>query len=199
MGIDGLKRQLQSQGVDNYYDLYLNTETSRYVLRALALKEVIEHPSRFGFNYTRRQLYDDIPTIKVKVTATIPDLAKFALDNGANYKLLKILNPWLRKSSLTIKEEKTYFICLPKDKVIQTDIIAKVSNDTINLVDTHFVVTEEDALNVFEHTIEKGETLQSLARKYHVNVNDLRKWNNMSATDIVKAGAIIRIRKNIEE
>ncbi len=199
MGIDGLKKQLQSQGVNNYYDLYLNTETSRYVLRTLALKEVLEHPSQFGFNYNRKQLYDFIPTIKVKVTTTIPDLAKFALDNGANYKLLKILNPWLRKSTLTVANGKTYFISLPKDKVIQTDIFEKINNDTIDLVNTHFKALDEEAFSVFEHQVEKGESIQSLARKYNVSVNDLRKWNNMSTMDQIKTGSIIKVKKTVEE
>lgn len=199
MGIDGVRRQLQAQGVNNYYDLYLNTETSRYVLRALALKEVMEHPGKYGFNFIRKQLYDDIPTIKVKVTSDIPDLAKFALDNGANYKLLKILNPWLRKSTLTVSEGKTYFISLPKDKVIQTDIIQKVSNDTIDLVNTHFTVLAEPDLHVFEHKIEKGESLSSLAKKYNVSVNDLRKWNDLKADEKVKKGSTIKVKKNMEE
>ncbi|MEI6506856.1 MAG: transglycosylase SLT domain-containing protein [Bacteroidota bacterium] len=196
MGIDGVKRQLQSQGVNNYYDLYLNTETSRYVLRAIALKEVMGHPTKFGFNFNRKQLYDFIPTIKVKVTSTIPDLAKYALDNGANYKLLKLLNPWLRKPTLTITDGKVYYISLPKDKLVQTDMIAKVSNDTINISDTHFIGPD---VNVFEHKIEKGETLQSIARKYNVSLNELKKWNNISNTENVKIGSSIRIRKNMEE
>ncbi len=197
MGIDGVKRQLQAQGVNNYYDLYLNTETSRYVLRTLALKEVLEHPTKYGFNFSRKQLYDDIPTIKVKVTKTIPDLAKFALDNGANYKLLKLLNPWLRKSTLTVKEGKTYFICLPKDKVTQTELIEKISNDTIDLLNTHFKMVEEDAISVLEHKIEKGETLSSIAKKYNVSVADIRKWNNF--TDEPKLGSVIKIKNKIEE
>ncbi|HCP93933.1 MAG TPA: murein transglycosylase [Bacteroidetes bacterium] len=138
MGIEGVKKQLQNQGVNNYYDLYLNTETSRYVLRILALKEVMEHPKLFGFNFTRKHLYESIPTIKVKVTKSIPDLAKFSLDNGANYKLLKVLNPWLRKPSLTVAEGKTYFISLPKDKITQTDLLTEILNDTIPLEKTHF-------------------------------------------------------------
>ena len=199
MGIDGVRKQLQSQGVNSYYDLYLNTETSRYVLRTLALKEVLEHPTQFGFNFNRKQLYDFIPTIKVKVTTSIPDLAKFALDNGANYKLLKILNPWLRKSALTVTNGKIYFISLPKDKVIQTDIIEKINNDTIDLSNTHFKVIEEEAFSVFEHAIEKGETIQSLAKKYNVSVSDIKKWNNLNTADKLKTGSIIKIKKTIEE
>ena len=144
-------------------------------------------------------MYDFIPTVKVKVTTTIPDLAKFALDNGANYKLLKILNPWLRKSALTVANGKTYFISLPKDKVIQTDIIEKINNDTIDLVNTHFKAAEEEAFSLFEHQVEKGESIQSLAKKYNVSVSDLRKWNSMSTMDQIKTGSVIKIKKTIEE
>lgn len=142
MGIEGVKKQLLNQSVTNYYDLYLNTETSRYVLRTLAFKEIMEHPSLFGFKFTRKHLYDPIPTVKVKVTQSIPDLAKFALDNGANYKLLKVLNPWLRKSSLTVANGKTYFISLPKERVKQTDLWTDLLNDTIPLEKTHFDTLE---------------------------------------------------------
>jgi len=138
MGIDGVRKQLQSQSVTNYYDLYLNMETSRYVLRALAFKEIMEHPNAFGFNFIRKHLYDNIPTIKVKVSKSIPDLAKFALDNGANYKLLKVLNPWLRKPYLTVAEGKTYYISLPKEKMVQTDLWKDILNDTIPLEKMHF-------------------------------------------------------------
>ncbi|MFI5220779.1 MAG: transglycosylase SLT domain-containing protein [Bacteroidia bacterium] len=196
MGIDGVRKQLKSQGVNNYYDLYLNTETSRYVLRILAIKEILEHPSKYGFNFIRRQLYDEIPTVKVKVTATIPDLAKFALDNGANYKLVKLLNPWLRKSSLTVTDGKTYFISLPKDKLVQTDLLAKISNDTLDLASTHF---KAEDVSIFEHQVEKGETLLTLSKKYNVAVNDLRKWNNLGSAEKVRIGQTIKIHKNFEE
>jgi hypothetical protein len=33
---------MQSQDVDNYYDLYLNEETSRYVFRIMAIKYVMQ-------------------------------------------------------------------------------------------------------------------------------------------------------------
>ena len=32
---------MENQNVDNYYDLYLNEETSRYVFRILAIKYVM--------------------------------------------------------------------------------------------------------------------------------------------------------------
>jgi membrane-bound lytic murein transglycosylase D len=115
MGIDGVKKQLEQQKVSSYYDLYLNTETSRYVLRTLALKEIMERPESFGFNVAQWHLYPEIATREVRIDRTIDDLASFALENGANYKILKLFNPWLKKSQITVPPGKFYTIRLPRD------------------------------------------------------------------------------------
>ena len=137
MGIDGVRKQLQQQGVSNYYDLLLNTETSRYVFRTLAIKEIMERPSNYGFNVINKHKYQHIPTVKVKVTRSIADLTKYSLDNGCNYKLLKVLNPWIKSKSLTVAPGKIYFIALPKYKIVATDLVGKLINDTIELNNTH--------------------------------------------------------------
>jgi membrane-bound lytic murein transglycosylase D len=143
MGIDGLRKQLQQQGVNNYYDLLLNTETSRYVFRTLAIKEIMERPSNYGFNVINAHKYQQIPTVKVKVTRSITDLTKYSLDNGCNYKLLKVLNPWLKSKSLTVPAGKIYYIELPKYKIVATDLADKLINDTIEVNNTHIAVGAE--------------------------------------------------------
>ena len=42
-------------------------------------------------------------------------LALFAFEKGTNYKILKILNPWLRDNTLTNRDSKTYIIKIPVD------------------------------------------------------------------------------------
>ena len=48
-GISGIQRNLNTQLVDSYFDLFLGEETSRYVFRILAVKEIIENPLKYGF------------------------------------------------------------------------------------------------------------------------------------------------------
>ena len=115
MGITGVKKQLESQEVNSYYDLLLNQETSRYVFRILALKEILEHPQKYGFNIRKKDLYPQIPTQKVIVDSTISNLTAFSQLHKINYKILKILNPWLRQNVLENKERISYKIELPKD------------------------------------------------------------------------------------
>lgn len=201
MGIDGVKRQLESQGVKNYYDLLLNTETSRYVFRTLAIKQIVESPEKYGFRIPVKHRYTQVPTVKVKVTKTIPDLAKFALDNGCNYKTLKLLNPWLRKSALTVAEGKSFYVSLPKDKVVHSDIAPKIVNDTIDQTNTHFekITGTEDEVSVFEHKMQKGETVQKLAQRYGVKASEIRRMNNLAAGEEPKIGTMVRIHKTLEE
>lgn len=114
-GIAGVGRALENQQVDNFYDLHLVDETSRYVFRIIAIKEIIENPARYGFNVNPKHLYQPEKLRYVEVTQTIPDLVKFAKQQGVNYKLLKRHNPWLRDDRLTVRRGKTYSIALPAE------------------------------------------------------------------------------------
>ena len=113
-GITGVNRQIDLQKVANYYDLLLNDETSRYVFRILALKEIMKAPEKFGFEISKQDLYELNPTRKIEIDTTITNLADFAIRQGVNYKILKLYNPWLRDSKLENKTRKKYLIELPK-------------------------------------------------------------------------------------
>lgn len=112
-GVSGLNRVITEQKVSSYYDLHLNDETSRYVFRLLAIKEIFENPVKYGFKLKDEHLYAPENHKLVEVTESIPDLVAFAQEQGVNYKLLKRHNPWLRQNKLTVKKGKSYFIAIP--------------------------------------------------------------------------------------
>jgi membrane-bound lytic murein transglycosylase D len=112
-GMAGIGRALEKQEVDNFYDLHLVEETSRYVFRIIAIKEIVENPVKYGFNVNPKHLYKQEELRYVEVKETIPDLIRFAKQQGVNYKLLKRYNPWLRDDRLTVKRGKVYRIALP--------------------------------------------------------------------------------------
>jgi hypothetical protein len=101
------------QGSKYYYDLAFPEETNRYIYRILALKYVISHSWSFGYVVEPSEEYKPVPTKKITVTETISNLADFARNNGSNYKMLKLLNPWLRNHTLTVRQGKKYEIELP--------------------------------------------------------------------------------------
>lgn len=113
-GNGGVNKQLTRQKVDDYYDVLLNTETSRYVFRILALKEIMSNPKKYGFNFRESDLYSLVPTQKVKVDTAVTNFADFAKQFGINYKILKIHNPWLRDNYLKNASGKEYYIEIPE-------------------------------------------------------------------------------------
>lgn len=112
-GRNGIDDQIEIQHEKNYYDLLLNEETARYIFRAVSYKLIITDPAAYGFEINKNELYTEIRYNEVKVDSTITDFSNFARKLGTNYKLLKLLNPWLRKPYLTNKTGKTYIIKIP--------------------------------------------------------------------------------------
>jgi pantothenate kinase len=66
-----------------------------------------------------------IPTYTLKVDTSIQDFAKFSAYLDVNYKTLKTFNPWLREAFLENKENKTYYIQLPKEGYLNRDPFVK--------------------------------------------------------------------------
>lgn len=112
-GMNGISRKMEEQEVSDYYDLLLTEETSRYVFRILALKEIMSKSQKYGFSIPNEALYYSVPTKKIVIDSSITDLAKFAKTQGVNYKILKIHNPWLRDKKLTVTTGKKYEIEIP--------------------------------------------------------------------------------------
>lgn len=113
-GNAGISRRLKSQHVEGYYDLLLGEETSRYLFRIVAVKEIISHPEHYGFKFDKEDLYELEKTKIIEIDTPIDNLALFAKNNGTNYKGLKIHNPWLRENKLNNSSRKLYKIKLPQ-------------------------------------------------------------------------------------
>lgn len=112
-GQGGYNGQATFQRTLNYYDLQLPEETNRYIFRILAFKHILENADALGFKLGDAEKYNEIPYRTVTVTSSIANLADFAIQNGTTYKILRLLNPWLRGRSLTVGGGKSYVIKLP--------------------------------------------------------------------------------------
>lgn len=113
-GMYGTDRLLSKQFSDNYYNLLLNSETSRYVFRILAVKEIMSNPRAYGFIFDTEDLYQPIPVRKIGLDTAIGNIAQFAKEQSINYKILKIHNPWLIQNHLNNRSRKYYEISVPE-------------------------------------------------------------------------------------
>jgi membrane-bound lytic murein transglycosylase D len=112
-GRAAIDEQIEIQHQHNYYDLLLSDETARYIFRAVAYKLIITDPENYGFKISKTDLYPELKFSEVKVDTSVNDFSAFAGKFGTNYKMLKLLNPWLRKPYLTPKPNKEYLIKIP--------------------------------------------------------------------------------------
>ncbi len=113
-GMARVSRELESQKQSTAYDLWLTDETSRYMFRLLAMKEIMEHPSAYGFRITPDQLYRQADCKEVTVNGPVEDWATWAKNQGTTYMALREMNPWIRAKSLPNKTGKSYTVLVPK-------------------------------------------------------------------------------------
>jgi membrane-bound lytic murein transglycosylase D len=212
LGMGGLEGQMKRQKVSSYYDLLLNEETSRYVFRILAVKELISKPGDYGFKLRKRDLYPPIPTYKIYVDSSITDLADFAIKQGVNYKILKIFNPWLRKGSLSNPQKKKYAITLPRKEYLTSSFDEEITGafDSVAPADSaggHIymgpVVNEADtaAEKPYVHVVREGESAAVIAKQYNIEEAKLRLWNKLADKEVLKPGRelVIFTEKNAKK
>jgi membrane-bound lytic murein transglycosylase D len=124
-GLEGLQKALDNQKVSNYYDLYLNDETSRYVFRIMAIREVYNHPVKFGFLLREQDFYPPIPVRLVTIDSSIENLPAFARSLSVNYRILRELNPWIRNYSLPNTSKKLYTFRIPTEGSLNYSTLMK--------------------------------------------------------------------------
>jgi len=112
MGNAGVNKQQNLQGETQYYKLLLNTETSRYVQRIVAIKIIHQNQKDYGFYLTKEDLYPELKFTTQQV-ATAQNWVDFAKQNNTSYKMLRIYNPWIRDFSMINKEKRTYDVKIP--------------------------------------------------------------------------------------
>ena len=114
MGMAGIANSMAYQKQKNYHDLYLNSETMRYVYRILALKCIVESPSTYGYELGPDDSYQLPPCQAVAVNGPV-NWIEFAQSNKTTFKVLRFLNPWIDSSNLNTTGGQTYWVLIPKN------------------------------------------------------------------------------------
>jgi hypothetical protein len=119
MGQDGIELQMERQKAKKYFNLVLNSETSRFVARIVAIKYILQNPEVYGYDIKEEEKYKPLEYYEVKLDSSISDFADYAKSLGTNYFILKMYNPWLRDNYLSNKNKIIYMIKLPTEGSIE--------------------------------------------------------------------------------
>ena len=112
-GTSGILRDADYQKSKNYYDLHLNSETSRYVFRILALKLIVQNPADFNFIIEPSDLYTAYNYKIIDINGSVSSWVDFAIQNGITYKELRKHNQWIRATSLRNTKGDIFQVKIP--------------------------------------------------------------------------------------
>ena len=106
-----LAAELKSQGESTYYALNLNQETSKYVFRIAAIKQIMENAELYGFFIKPQDIYVPFGAKKsITVTSSITNLGNWSREHGMTYRELKYYNPWLRSDKLEVEPNQSFVL-----------------------------------------------------------------------------------------
>jgi membrane-bound lytic murein transglycosylase D len=167
--------------LDNFWDLYerLPLETARYVPRFLATLHIVKNLKTYGFDSLSVDPPFEYETLSVSKQIHLKDIAgKIKVPS----KLLKELNPELRYNMLPDNE---YPLKLPVGK--KELLLAKIDEIPVSYKPRPAVVY---------HRVRPGQTLSTIAGKYHTNIKSIARANNIHKKNYIVAGKILKIPQN---
>jgi membrane-bound lytic murein transglycosylase D len=175
-------RTIQSQNInylDNFWDLYerLPRETARYVPRFLATLHIVQNLEKYGFNAVTVDTPLAYETVQIPKQASLKSIA---LTSGIDEDLLRELNAELRQAVLP---EAGYELRVPVGE--SAAVSAKLDG-----IPTYRM---RPGSAVVRHKVRKGETLQSIAKKYGTDSKSIMLANNMRRPAAVTPGIILRV------
>jgi membrane-bound lytic murein transglycosylase D len=164
--------------LDDFWDLYgrLPFETARYVPRFLAALHIIENLEKYGLSDVEPYPPLAFETVNIHRQVKLKDLA---LPLGTTLETLKELNPELRYSVLPAN---AYTLRVPVGK---KDLL-------LASIDQVPVSSPPRPAFVY-HRVKRGETLSTIARKYHTSVKKIMWANNLKRSSYIVAGKKLKI------
>ena len=192
IGITGLKRVMDTQYTNSYYDILVNQETGRYLFRILAAKLILTHPEKYGFG--KIKAYPQWRIQKKVLDTSILDLAYWCRNNGFSYKCFRLVNPWIKANTIHLNDSISQLeISIPLDcktytttglpakirPLVDSSLFAEqaVFQNLVNTKDMNALKTASLVKYPKFHEVRDGENLSLIASKYKIKVSTLYLLN----------------------
>lgn len=115
VGHENILENMKYQNAEDFFELFLNEETSRYILRIIIIKELMTNPYKYGLKITECEVYPPEETKIVKVDTNIVNLSEWAKQYGTTYKYIRLHNPWILQRRLPSPQKgSSWEIAVPK-------------------------------------------------------------------------------------
>jgi len=184
------KAIVRAGGIMNYWAIwpYLPRETQGYVPSFIAVNYVVNYAAEHNlYPLNPGLLMSGTDTVWVRDVLSFTQLSESI---GVPMEDLKTFNPQYLKEIVPATDSTPYVLRMPTQYALQFVEKEKeiYAYKTQEMLDKEKVLKEvKEVSNRTVHTVKKGETLASIAKKYHISVSNLKKWNNLKK-DTIKVG-----------
>lgn len=189
------KAILRAGGVRNYWAIwpYLPKETRGYVPAFIAVTYVMNFA-------TEHNLYPINPGLLLHGTDTVMVRDYVSFDQisecvGVPMEDIKFFNPQYTKQIIPASPDNLCELRLPMKyalRFVQLEDSVYNFKSKAELQREQIVEQVKEVSDSFVHVVKRGESLGSIAKKYHVSVSNIKKWNNLRR-DGIKSGQKLTI------
>jgi len=178
----------RSGGKMNYWELrpFLPKETGGYVPAFIAAVYVMTYAKEHNlYPIMPRAIFNEIDTLHVRKRVTFNQLAG-VLDMPVED--ISFLNPTYLLGVIP-ETDKYHVLTLPKSKIAtfinnESTIFSyrpanETRTETVRDIMTKLPVAKT-------HVVRSGESVSMVARKYGISVNELKKWNNLKSSKLIR-------------
>ena len=187
-GAGNVNRALRrAGGTRNYWAVwpFLPRETRGYVPAFIAVNYIMNYAPEHNLQPLQPGIfYFDIDTVTVRDVLAFDQLNEML---GVPIDELKFLNPQFKEEIIPAGNGKTYILRIPR----------KYTGDYLNneqslyayktkrgIERDRLLAEVEKAKNTSVHIVRSGENLGLIAKRYHVYVNQIKRWNNLRSNTI---------------
>ncbi len=170
-----IQRAIGLSGDIDYWTMRLPRETRNYVPKFIAAARIVAHPDSFGFGRIHAEPFR-FERIELDDAYSLTQIAKVT---GIGVSTLRAYNPQLL-AGVTPPGRKNYALRVPVGK----------SEGALAALST---IPENERITWRKHKLRRGETLGSLARRYHTSVSAIMQINGISNARRVRAGRVLTI------
>lgn len=192
------KAILRAGGVKNYWAIwpYLPKETRGYVPAFIAVSYVMNFA-------TEHNLYPINPGLLLHGTDTVMVHDYLTFDQikecvGVPKEDIAFFNPQYTKEIIPATHDNLYELRLPMKyalRFVQLEDSIYAYKTTAEVQREKIVEQVKEVSDSFTHVVKKGESLGSIAKKYHVSVSNIKSWNRLKR-DTIQVGQRLTIYRS---